>query len=204
MNWVDVVGYVASVLVAASFFMRSLLRLRWVSLAGSLIFMVYAAFIGAWPVLATNAVVAVANIIGLRRELTTAASAITAVPIDPDAPFLTDYLAANGDEIAHSQPAYHPSEHDTFVRLVNRDGLPAGVLIAEPAGKELLIKLDYVSPAYRDSVNATWLFGPGRSTFTDAGHTRLVAHAHTSVHRHYLEHVGFRSEGNAYVLDLAQ
>ena len=65
------------------------------------------------------------------------------------------------------------------------------------------VKLDYVSPAYRDSVGAKWLFGPGRSTFTDAGFTRLVTRAHTSVHRNYLEMVGFRPEGNGYVLDLA-
>ena len=202
MNWVEVVGYVASALVAASFFMKSLTRLRWVSLTGSLIFVVYAALIGAWPVLITNVVVALANNLNLVR-LKRSEDNTTAVPIDPDAPFLTDYLAGNADEIAHSQPEYHPDPRDTFVRLVNRDGLPAGVLVGEPAGQELIVKLDYVSPAYRDSVGAKWLFGPGRSTFTDAGFTRLVTRAHTSVHRNYLEMVGFRPEGNGYVLDLA-
>ena len=204
MSAAEVVGYLASALVATSYFMRSLTRLRWVSLAGSVLFMAYGLLIGAWPVLFTNVLVAVANVLGLRKELAASASTITAVPIEADSPFMVDYLAANADEISNTQPGYHPSEHDTFVRLVNREGLPAGVLIAEPAGKELLIKLDYVSPAYRDSVSARWLFGPGRSTFTDAGFTRLVAHAHTSVHRNYLEAVGFRPEGGAHVLDLAQ
>ncbi|HBO53820.1 MAG TPA: hypothetical protein DD664_01150 [Janibacter terrae] len=204
MSWIEVVGYIASALVATSFFMRSLLRLRWVSLVGSALFMAYGLLIGSWPVVFTNVAVAVANVIGLRHELASSASSVTLVPIDSDAPFLVDYLAANADEITNSQPGYHPSEHDKFVRLVNRDGLPAGVLIGEPAGKELLVKLDYVSPAYRDSSTAKWLFGAGRSTFTDAGFTRLVAKAHTSLHRNYLELVGFRPEGNAYVLDLTQ
>ncbi|HHU39124.1 MAG TPA: YgjV family protein [Propionibacterium sp.] len=202
MNWVEVVGYVASALVAASFMMKSLVKLRWVSLVGSVIFVVYAILIGAWPVVITNTVVAVANIVHLRKELGSA-STITAVPMRPESPFLQDYLGANADDIATSQPAYHPSPLDTFVRLVSREGLPAGVLVGEPAGRELLIKLDYVTPAYRDSVTAKWLFGPGRTTFTDAGFTRLIAHAHTAVHRGYLELVGFRPEGNAYVLDLA-
>lgn len=202
MSWVEIVGYVASALVAASFMMKSLVKLRWVSLIGSSIFVVYGILIGAWPVVITNAVVAVANIVRLRKELG-AASAYTAVPMQPDAPFLKDYLGANASDIATSQPDYHPSAKDTFVRLVNREGLPAGVLLGEPSGKELLVKLDYVTPAYRDSKSATWLFGPGRSTFTDEGFTRLIAHAHTSVHRNYLELVGFRAEGNAYVLDLA-
>ncbi len=202
MNWVELIGYVASALVAVSFMMKSLVRLRWVSLIGSVIFALYGVLIGAWPVVITNSIVVIANAVRLRKEFG-AGSATTAVPIDVEAPFLKDYLAANADEIAHSQPEYHPSEHDTFVRLVNRDGLPAGVHIGEPVGKELLVKLDYVSPAYRDSLGARWLFGAGRSTFTDAGFTRLVAHAHTSLHRSYLELVGFRPEGNAYVLDLA-
>ena len=137
----------------------------------------------------------------LRKELG-GASTITAVPMRPESPFLKDYLTANALEITNSQPDYHPGPNDTFIRLVNREGLPAGVLIGEPAGEELLVKLDYVTPAYRDSLGAKWLFGPGRATFTDAGFTRLVARAHTSVHRNYLELVGFRREGNDYVLDL--
>ena len=51
MNWVEVVGYVASALVALSFAMRSVVKLRTVSLVGSAIFAVYGALIGAWPVL---------------------------------------------------------------------------------------------------------------------------------------------------------
>lgn len=202
MTWVDIIGYVASALIAASFMMKSLVKLRWVSLVGSVVFVVYGVLIGAWPVVATNAIVAIANLVRLRKELGTT-SAFTAVPMNPDSPFLKDYLGANAVDIAQSQPDYHPSAGDTFVRLVNREGLPSGVLVGEPSGSELLVKLDYVTPAYRDSLAAKWLFGPGRSTFTDAGFTRLVAHAHTSVHRNYLELVGFRAEGNAYVLDLA-
>ena len=201
MTWIDIVGYVASVLVAASFFMKSLVRLRWVSLTGSAIFSLYGALIGAWPVVVTNLVVVGANILNLIR-LRRSASSINAVPMRPESPFLQDYLAANAIEITNSQPDYHPSVRDTFIRLVNREGLPAGVLIGEPIGQELLVKLDYVTPAYRDSVAAKWLFGPGRTTFTDAGFRRLVAHAHTSVHRNYLELVGFRPEGHAYVLNL--
>ena len=41
-----------------------------------------------------------------------------------------------------------------------------------------------------------------RYYLTEAGFTRLVAQAHTSVHRNYLELLGFRPEGNSYVLDL--
>lgn len=201
MSWVEVVGYVASALVVVSLAMRSVVRLRFISLAGSLVFVVYALLIGAIPVLLTNAAVALLNVWFLRKEFT-AATPVQAVPIEPDAPFLRDFLDAHAPDIAHSQPEYSPSDADTFVRLLTREGLPAGVLIGEPAGTELLVKLDYVTPAFRDSQVARWLFGPGRPTFTAAGFRRLVAHGHTPVHRTYLEAMGFHREASAWVLDL--
>lgn len=203
MNPVELIGYLASALVVLSLTMRSIVRLRVLSTIGGVVFTAYGLLIGSWPIVLTNTAVALVNIWNLRRELAPT-SAIGAVAIEPDAPFLTDFLGANAAEIRTSQPDYHPSATDGFVRLLTRDGLPAGVLIGEPAGSELHVKLDFVTPAYRDSQVARWLFGPGRRTFTDAGFTRLVASAPTAMHRHYLEFVGFHPEGSAYVLDLAE
>lgn len=203
MNAVEIVGYVASALVVASLAMRSVVKLRTVSLIGSLAFVVYGVLIGSLPVLLTNSAIAVINVFYLSRERR-ATQSMSAVPIEWDAPFLKDFLGAHALDIQHSQPDYHPSPSDRFIRLLTRDGFPAGVLVGEPSGNELFIRLDYVTPTYRDSQIAKWLFGPGRRTFTDAGITRLVAQAHTSVHRHYLEFVGFHREGDDYALDLAQ
>lgn len=201
MNWHEIVGYLASALIVMSLAMRSVVRLRTVSLVGSIVFVVYGLLIGAWPVIIANAAIASINIWYLRKELTSA-SPVSAVPIDTEAPFVRDFLAANSVEITNSQPDYHPSVRDTFCRLLTRHGLPAGVLIGEPSGRELEVKLDYVTPAFRDSQIARWLFHEGKATFTAAGFTRLVAHAHTTVHRNYLEMMGFRHEGGAFVLDL--
>lgn len=202
MIWVEVIGYIAAVFTVAALALTSVVKHRSIALAGALLFVAYGVLIGSWPLALASTVVAVFNLAHLRRELSRSSS-VTAIEIDTQAPFLVDFLAAHAVDITHSQPDYHPSPHDTFVRLLNRDGLPAGVLIGEPAGKELLVKLDYVTPAFRDSMGARWLFGPGRTTFTDAGFTRLVTQAHTSVHRNYLEMMGFRHEGDAYVLDLS-
>ena len=104
MNWVEVVGYVASALVALSFAMRSVVKLRTVSLVGSAIFAVYGALIGAWPVVITNSIIALLNAWRLRVELAPEASSLKVVEIEPDAPFLRDYLAANLTDIHRSQP----------------------------------------------------------------------------------------------------
>lgn len=201
MSWVDVIGYVASGLIVVSLAMRSVVRLRTVSLLGAIVFTIYGSLIGAWPVIISNALIAVINVWYLRKELSPS-SEMAAVPIDREAPFLIDYVGANAAEITKSQPEYAPDPADTFVRLLTRDGFPAGVITGEPVGNELHVKLDYVTPAYRDSQVAHWLFGAGKAVFTDAGYTRLVAQAQTAVHRTYLEVVGFHREGTRYVLDL--
>lgn len=201
MSWVDLIGYVASALIVVSLAMRSVVRLRTVSLLGAVVFTIYGALIVAWPVMISNALIAVINVWYLRKELMPS-SDMAALPIDPTEPFLVDFLAANATEIAKSQPDYAANPADTFVRLLTRDGFPAGVVTGEPMGNELAIKLDYVTPTYRDSQVARWLFGDGRSVFTSEGYTRLVTRAETTVHRTYLEVVGFHREGNQYVLEL--
>ncbi|WP_347348167.1 hypothetical protein [Nigerium sp.] len=202
MNWVEVVGYVASALVALSFAMRSVVKLRTVSLVGSAIFAVYGALIGAWPVVITNSIIALLNAWRLRVELAPEASSLKVVEIEPDAPFLRDYLAANLTDIHRSQPEFSIDAPYPFARLITRDGLPAGAFLARPLGDELEVALDYVTPAYRDSSVARWLFGPGKTTFTNAGVRRLVARASTSEHRTYLEACGFVPEGGSYVKQL--
>ena len=202
MTWVEILGYAASALVVASFAMRSVVRLRTVSLVGSVTFAVYGLLIGAVPVVITNAAAALLNAWNLRRELAPAASSVNAVAIEPDAPFLVDYLTANLTEIHRSQPEFTLDGDYPFARLVTRDGLPAGAFLARPLGDELEVVLDYVSPAYRDSVVATWLFGPGSAVFTELGVHRLVARASTGEHRTYLEACGFCPEGGGYVKQL--
>ncbi|WP_040161526.1 glycoside hydrolase family 15 protein [Nigerium massiliense] len=199
---VELIGYLASALIVISLAMRSLVRLRVVSLVGSLTFVIYGALIGAIPVMIANGAAVLLNIWHLRRELAPAASTINAVPIEPDAPFLRDFLAANLPEIHRSQPRFDIEGHYPFARLLTRDGLPAGVFLARPLGDELQVTLDYVTPAYRDSRVARWLFGPGRDVFTARGVRRLVAEATTAEHRTYLESAGFRPDGSRFMLTL--
>src|SRR5690606_31118923 len=65
----EAVGYLASALVVLSLTMTSVVRLRTISLAGSIAFVVYGAMLGAVPILISNAVIAAINVWFLRSEL---------------------------------------------------------------------------------------------------------------------------------------
>ncbi len=60
-------GYLASVLVALSMTMRSLLKLRVINLIGAILFAIYGLVIGALPVAALNFFIVLVNIYYLHQ-----------------------------------------------------------------------------------------------------------------------------------------
>ncbi len=198
---VEVVGYLASALVVASLAMTSVVRLRIVSLVGSVVFVVYGALLPSIPIVITNAAVAVLNVWFLRKEFAPNRD-LGAVPIEPDAPFLLDFLRSHAADIAGIHPGFDAPAPDDFVLVLTRDGLPAGVLVGTPDGKTLRLRLDYVMQAYRDSRIGRWLYGRGARVLTGAGFTRIVAHADSEMSRTYLERVGFARDGDELTLTL--
>ncbi|CRZ21386.1 YgjV family protein [Kingella kingae] len=62
MNWTEVLGYVAMVIVATSFLLKDMLTLRIVNAVGCLCFVVYGFMTGAMPVVGLNLLVSGINI----------------------------------------------------------------------------------------------------------------------------------------------
>lgn len=186
----EVVGYVASVLVVASLAMTSVVRLRAISLAGSVTFVVYGLLIDSIPIVATNAAIAVLNIWFLGRELGGRRD-LGAVVVPPDSPFLIDFLAHHTTDIATFQPEYDPTLPNDFALVLTRDGLPAGVVLGDLVGGRLDIRLDYVLRAYRDSRLGVWLYGPGAGVLRSAGIDEITTLGGNETHRSYLARVGF-------------
>lgn len=198
---VELVGYLASALVVASLAMTSVVRLRIVSLIGSVVFVAYGVLLPSVPIILTNAAVAGLNIWFLRKEFAPNRD-LGAVPIAPDAPFLLDFLRSHAADIGSFHPGFDAPVDGDVVLLLTRDGLPAGALVGTPDDRTLRVRLDYVMQAYRDSRIGKWLYGAGSKVFTDAGFDRLVADPGTESHRAYLLRVGFTEGPDGLVLQL--
>lgn len=194
---VELLGYLASVLVVASLAMTSVVRLRIISLLGAIAFVGYGVMLGSVPLMITNSAVAALNIWFLRKEFAGGRD-LGAVPIAADAPFLKDFLASHGSDIAHRQPDFPGLSDDAVAFLLTRDGLPAGALVGRREGSTLCLDLDYVMQAYRDTRLGRWVYGDGAKVLRDAGFNRVVALPGSSGHSAYLENVGFAREGERY------
>lgn len=88
---VELLGYLASVLVAVSLMMRLVTRLRIVNLMGALCFSVYGFLIGSMPVAGMNAFIAAINVYHLTRLLR-AESTFAVIEVRPDAASLRAFL----------------------------------------------------------------------------------------------------------------
>ncbi len=206
---VEAVGYVASALVVVSLAMTSVVRLRTISLAGSVVFVAYGVLIGSVPLVVTNSAIAVLNLwflrseLGLHRDL-----GVTVVP--HDSPFLADFVHFHLADIRRFQDVVEvPSDGfppETFALVLNRDGLPAGVVVGRRDDDRLVVQIDHVLRAYRDSRLGSWLYGAGAAVFRDHGFRTIVATPGTGpdgeVHRQYLERVGFVPHDGHFELDL--
>jgi hypothetical protein len=205
---VEIVGYVASALIVASLAMSSVVRLRILSLTGSIVFIAYGVLIGSLPILITNLAIACINIWYLRLELGQHHD-LDAVEARLDSPFVADFIEHHLDDMRRFQPdasipeAIGDGATEPVVILLIRDGLPAGLLVGTREGSTLRVSIDYVIGPYRDSRLGQWLYGPGAEVFTRAGFTRLVSEPGDDTHGRYLAKVGFRLEDGDYVLELS-
>ena len=199
----ELVGYLASALVVISLAMTSVVRLRAISLVGSVTFVVYGALIDSVPIIVTNAAIATLNVWFLRAELG-GRRHLGASVVAADDPFLVDFLRYHLPDIHRFQPTFElpAAEPDLLALLMMRDGLPAGALIGSLDDGMLRVRLDYVTKPYRDSQLSQWLYGKGSGVLRRLGVTTVSSEPGTEPHRSYLARNGFIQVGGRYELVL--
>ncbi|HYE59504.1 MAG TPA: hypothetical protein VD948_13415 [Rhodothermales bacterium] len=188
----ELIGYVASILVAVSLMMRSILRLRLINLVGSLAFTAYGLLIGAYPVAAVNALIVGINLYYLRGMRRTT-EFFRLLEVKPDSEYLRYFLDHYASEIQRFLPGQRvapTAEHMTL--FVLRDLVPAGVFIARREGPHALcVVLDFVTPPYRDFKTGRYLYVEQAGFFRARGITEILSPPGSPEHAAYLRRMGF-------------
>ncbi len=192
-NWIyELIGYVASALVAISLMMSSILKLRIINLAGSAVFTAYGLLIGSYPVAVVNLFIVGINLFYL-SQMFGSKEFFRLLQVAADSEYLRYFLNFHQQEIRRFLPgfSYHPSDSQLTL-FVLRDLLPAGVFIGEPAGTSTLrVKLDFVIPGYRDFKIGNFLFSEQSEFFRARGIEQIVSEPGTAEHAKYLRRMGF-------------
>jgi hypothetical protein len=201
----EIIGYIASLLVALSLTMRSILRLRLINLAGAVFFTIYGLLIRAYPVAAVNAFIIVINLYYLYQMLATR-EFFRLLEVRPEDEYLHEFLAFYADDIRHSHPGFAPAPEPTQVAFfVLRNMVPAGLLIGElHDGDQLYVRLDYAIPGYRDLKIGRFLYQEHAADFRARGIRQICTAPGAPVHQRYLRQMGFQPSGpDLYCLELA-
>ena len=188
----EILGYAASVLIAVSLMMGSIIKLRVINMAGAAAFCVYGILIGSIPVALMNGFVVAINVFYLTKMLGDK-DYFRILMVSPGSEYLNEFLAYYKDEIGAFQPEFDGKAglQDICI-FITRNMVPGGLIIGTPnSNGELWIKLDFVIPDFRDFKISRYVFEKQKALLINKSIKKLVAFASVKAHGTYLEKAGF-------------
>ncbi|WP_134767499.1 YgjV family protein [Nocardioides sp. 1609] len=203
MSWLDILGWGGSALLVFSLLQARVLRFRALNLVACVILLVFNALLEVWPMVGMNAVLCAINIwflVRLQRERHDDA-VFQVVEVGRDDAYLRHLLTLHADDITRFQPDFVRSDaaERDHAFVVLRGDEAVGVVLLDADGDVARVRLDYVTPRYRD-------FTPGEFVWRDSGVLTTLGFRHVlsppGMVGAYYDRVGFRRNGQEYVLDL--
>jgi hypothetical protein len=201
--WLDVLGWGGSALLVYSLLQSRVLRLRVLNLAACLILTVFNWALEVWPMVGMNVVLSAINlwfILTLVRDRHDEA-AFEVLEVRGDDQYLRHVLRVHGADISRFNPDFvhdpHAAGQDAFI-IQNGDET-VGVVILSVSGEDAQVRLDYVTPRYRD-------FSPGEFVWRRSGllaglGIRRVVTSPSMVAPYY-HRVGFREQDGVWTLEV--
>mgnify|MGYP001251401323 CR=1 FL=1 len=186
------IGYLASIAIALSMTMSSILKFRWINLAGALTFSTYGFLIGAWPVGFLNAFIALVDIYYL-NSIYSKKEVFEILEVRADNRYLLRFLQFHEKDIQHFFPGFeYKPELNTVSFFVLRNMAVAGVFLAHRKEDHCLsVGLDFVLPEYRDFKNGKFIYLQLRERFISEGFIKVIAEGNSEKYSKYLSKLGF-------------
>ncbi len=189
----ELIGYAASILVAVSLMMTSILKLRILNLIGAATFTLYGFLIHAYPIVILNAFIVVINLyfllqIYFRKEY------FTLLEVKKDSRYLHRFLEFYAKEIRKFQPDFtFDRQKELIIFFVLRNMVPAGLFIGEIRdASTVFVTLDFAIPGYRDFKIGKYVYHRQPEFFTARGFQIVLTHPGDHAHASYLRRMGFR------------
>ncbi|WP_018349616.1 hypothetical protein [Longispora albida] len=203
MNWLDVIGWAGSALLVWSLLQTRILRLRAFNLVGCLVLIGYNAARSVWPMVGLNVVLSIINVYYLRKMLATRHDERTysVIEVDPDDQFLSYVLDQHAPDIARFNPSYRRTSGGLAFLVVSGDETAGVVLVRPEPGGIAQVELDYVTPKYRDFTPGEFVYRRSQ-LFAARGFHKVVTPP--GMVAPYYAQLGFRPEGDSYVLDISR
>ena len=198
------IGYTASVIIALSMTMSSIVKFRWINLVGAITFSAYGFLIGALPVGFLNGFIVLVDIYYL-IEIYGKKEIFEILEIRPENYYLIRFIEFHNDEIQKFFPGFtYKPDMNTVSFFILRNMAVAGLYLAHrEEGNVLKVGLDYVIPEYRDFKNGKYVYLRLRDRFIKDGFTKVITEGNSIEYIKYLEKLGFKeNEDRMFSMDL--
>jgi hypothetical protein len=191
-NLYEVIGYIASILVAISVMMNSLAKLRVINLIGAITFTTYGLLIHAYPIAIVNSIIAVTNAICL-VEYYTKEECLSALKINHNTPYLENFLRLFQKDLEKWQPGFAlNNDPNQEIHLVFCQNKTIGLFVVTPGPSgSVHINLGYIIPEYRDAKYCRQVYQPDSIIFSHLNCSRLTVNAAGGSHQKHLRKMGF-------------
>jgi len=191
MNWLEMVGFAASALVAVSLMMSNVFWLRVINLVGGVVFTIYGILIHSAPVAVMNAFVVVIDAYYLSQSFRK--DYFKGMEVAADDYYTQKFLLFYQKEIRKFIPEFTGEiSAQAHVFFILRNMVPAGLLITEERGDgNLWITLDFAIPAYRDFKLGQFIYGHQAEIFDANRYKYVFCEAKTRSHQRYLKRMEF-------------
>lgn len=195
-NWLEWLGYLASLIVLISLLMSSIIKLRWINLIGSSLFSLYGFLIGALPVGLMNLGIATINIYYLVKIYNGSAKKeyFKILSIGKNSEYFNHFLDFYKEGIKKLVDPSKLKENTYEVSFyILRNMVPAGVFLGSKHDENTLnVELDFVIPEYRDFKIGSFVYKDSKDLFK--GYNRLISYSQNEKHIDYLKKMGFEEK----------
>jgi hypothetical protein len=203
----ELIGYAASVLLAVSLIINNDLKFRWINSFGCTFFIVYGILISAFPIILTNSILLLINVIYLIKIYRTDEN-FDLVEFSQQDPFIERFINFYKQDL---ETYFANSSSLNFVGknlvlcAVTRNMVIAWVFVAEIDNEgHAHVKLNYTVPKYRDFNVGRILFQEQKQFLTSRGINKIVYEkVQHPGHSRFLKIMGFKKSLTfAYSLEL--
>lgn len=188
----EIIGYVASITIAVSMAMSSIVKFRMINLAGATLFATYGFLIGSLPVGVLNSFIVAVDLFYLYK-IFSKKEVFETLEVRSDNRYLLRFVEFYQKDIQKFFPGFkYMPEKNTISFFVLRDMAVAGLFLGRRENDNVLrVGIDYVLPEYRDFKNGKFVYQRLQDHFINAGYTKIITTSKNPKHKKYLKKIGF-------------
>jgi hypothetical protein len=203
MDYLGLLGYFASGLIAISMTMNSIVKFRLINLVGASCFSVYGFAMGTLPVGFLNGFIVCVNLYYL-WGIFTRKEVFETLEIRSGSEYLIRFVNFHNADIQKICPGFvYQLDLNTLSFFILRNMQVAGLFLAHREGDVLTVGLDYVIPEYRDFKNGKFIYKKLSPELKSAGIIKIRASETNRFNDQYFRKIGFKRDSEGfYSLDL--